>query len=466
MDVRVKFLGASGEVTGSKYLLQIGNFRLLLDCGLFQGRKQLRELNWAEFPVDPSTIDAVVLTHAHLDHTGYLPRLFRNGYNGPVYCTTATADLMNLILMDSAKLQVEEANYAKKKGYSKHANPEPLYTTDDVVPIDDHVKSFRFEETVSIAPNITARFYNAGHILGAAIVELTITGDAQTKRVVFSGDLGRYNDPILFPPKTIEEADILFVESTYGNRAIKTTDREDILEVMNEAFDKDGNIVVPAFSIGRTQTLLMYLKNVLMTKEIPNEVKIFVDSPMAISATAFYRKHQDYHKLRGIDLDEDESFMTLRRHLTISRTPDDSKKINETTKDSIIIAGSGMMTGGRVLHHLFKRLPIPENVLLISGYQAEGSRGRRLQEGATTVRIFGQEVDVRAKVFTIHGLSAHADRNELLQWLSGFKDAPKHTFVVHGETEAANALKDSLTEKGWNASVPTYLENVELFKNI
>jgi metallo-beta-lactamase family protein len=465
MDIRVKFLGAACEVTGSKYLLQIGDFNLLLDCGLFQGRKKLRELNWAEFPIEPSTINAVVLTHAHLDHTGYLPRLFRNGYMGPVYCTTATADLMNLILMDSANLQVEEARYAKKKGYSKHANPQPLYDTNDVKPIADHVKGYRFEETVSIAENINARFYNAGHILGAAIVELTITGDMQTKKIVFSGDLGRYNDPILFPPHTMEEADILFVESTYGNRTVKQTDREDILRLMNETFERDGNLVVPAFSIGRTQTLLMYLKNVLVNKEIPS-VKIVVDSPMAIEATAFYRKHQDYHKLRGIDLDEDESFITLRKHLTISRSSEDSKRINEITHDSIIIAGNGMMSGGRILHHLFHRLSNPDNVILISGYQAEGSRGRQLQEGAKTIRIFGQDVPVKAKVFTINGLSAHADRDELLRWLSGFKNPPKETFTVHGETESANALKDTLVSKGWNATVPHYLENVELFKHI
>src|SRR6516225_2043653 len=256
MDIRVKFLGAASEVTGSKYLLQIDDLYLLVDCGLFQGRKKLKELNWDEFPVDPSTIDAVVITHAHLDHTGYLPRLFRNGYRGPVYCTTATADLMDLILMDSARLQMEEARYAKKKGYSTHIDPEPLYTDNDVIPIAEHIKSFKFEETVSIAENIKARFYNAGHILGAGITELTITGDEQTKKIVFSGDLGRYNDPILFPPHTIEEADILFVESTYGNRTIKQTDREDILKVMNEAFEHNGNVVVPAFSIGRTQTLL------------------------------------------------------------------------------------------------------------------------------------------------------------------------------------------------------------------
>ena len=465
MNVEVKFLGAAGEVTGSKYLLQIGDFNLLVDCGLFQGRKQLRELNWNKFPVDITSIHAVVLTHAHLDHTGYLPRLFRNGYRGPVYCTTATADLMNLILMDSARLQMEEARYAKKKGYADQEDPEPLYTDDDVTPIADHIRSFKFEETVSIAENIEARFYNAGHILGAAIVEFILRGEAQTKKIVFSGDLGRYNDPILFPPHAIEEADILFVESTYGNRTIKQTDREDILKVMNEAFDYDGNVIVTAFSIGRTQTLLMYLKNVLTSKEIPS-VTVVVDSPMAIAATAFYRKHQDYHKLRGIDLDEDESFMTLRKNLVVSRTPEESKKINDISHACVIIAGNGMMTGGRVVHHLFNRLPDPHNVILIPGYQAEGSRGRQLQNGADTIKIFGHDIPANAKVFTINGLSAHADRDELLRWLDGFKQPPKQTFIIHGEAESANALQETLAAKGWNATVPHYLENAELFKNI
>lgn len=465
MNIRVKFLGAASEVTGSKYLLQIDDFKLLVDCGLFQGKKKLRELNRAAFPVAPASIDAVILTHAHLDHTGYLPRLFRDGYNGPVFCTSATADLMQLLLMDSAKLQVEEANYAKRKGYSVHDNPEPLYTPGDVPSIADHVQTCRFGETVIISDKIKARFYNAGHILGAAIVELTIAGDEHTKKIVFSGDLGRYNDQILFPPHVIEEADILFVESTYGNKRITTTDREDILKVMNEVFERDGNLVVPAFSIGRTQTLLMHLKNVLMSKEIPS-VKIVVDSPMAIAATAFYRKHQDYHKLRGIDLDEDESFMTLRKHLTVSRTTEESKKINEITHDSIIIAGNGMMSGGRVLHHLYHRLPDPNNVIIISGYQAEGSRGRQLQEGASSVQIFGEDVPARAKVFTISGLSAHADQDELVRWINGFKKPPEKTFIVHGETIPANALAGILARKGWWVSVPCYLEHIELFKSI
>ncbi len=465
MNINVKFLGAAGEVTGSKYLLEIGDFNLLVDCGLFQGRKKLRELNWNEFPVDVANINAVILTHAHLDHTGYLPRLFRNGYRGPVYCTTATADLMQLILMDSAKLQTEEANFARRKGYSEHSDPQPLYDEDDVKPIAEHVLGCHFEEDVSIAPFITARFYNAGHILGAAIVELTVTAETQTKKIVFSGDLGRYNDPILFPPHAIEEADILFIESTYGNRTIKQTDRQDILDVMNEAFERDGSIVVPAFSIGRTQTLLMYLKNVLMSKEIP-EVKIIVDSPMAIAATAFYREHKSYHKLRGVDLDEDESFMTLRKNLIVCRTPEDSKKINDIIGDAVIIAGNGMMSGGRVVHHLFNRLPDPDNVILIPGYQSEGSRGRQLQDGADTVRIFGQDVTVRARTFTINGLSAHADRDELLRWVDGFKKPPKQTFIVHGEAESANALAQALAARGWAATVPHYLENVQLFKNI
>lgn len=465
MNINVKFLGAAGEVTGSKYLLQIDKFNLLIDCGLFQGRKKLRELNWDEFPVDVTSINAVILTHAHLDHTGYLPRLFRNGYRGPVYCTTATADLMQLILMDSARLQVEEANFARRKGYSEHNDPQPLYDEDDVKPIAEYVQGYHFEEDVLISPLIKARFYNAGHILGAAIVELTITGATQTKKIVFSGDLGRYNDPILFPPHTIEEADILFIESTYGNRTIKQTDRQDILDVMNEAFERDGNIVVPAFSIGRTQTLLMYLKNVLMSGEIPS-VTIIVDSPMAIAATAFYRKHKAYHKLSDVDLDEDESFMTLRKHLIVSRTPEESKKINDIKKDSVIIAGNGMMSGGRVVHHLFNRLPGENNVILIPGYQAEGSRGRQLQEGADTVRIFGQDVPVKAKTFTINGLSAHADKDELLRWVDGFKQPPKQTFIVHGESESANALAQTLEARGWNATVPHYLENFQLFKNI
>jgi metallo-beta-lactamase family protein len=465
MNVRVKFLGAAGEVTGSKYLLQIDDFNLLLDCGLFQGRKDLRLLNWNEFPVDPKTIDAVVITHAHLDHTGYLPKLFKDGYSGPVYCTTATADLMDLILMDSAGLQVEEARFAKKKGYSKHEDPQPLYTVEDVIPIKDNIVGTTFENPIQIAPRISVCFYNAGHILGAAIVELTLTGHEQTKKIVFSGDLGRPNDIILNPPQIMKEADILFVESTYGNRDITATDMEDVIDIMNDTFEHDGNIVVPAFSIGRTQTLLMMLKKLLDSKEIP-KVRIFVDSPMAIKATEFYRKHKSYHKLADTDIENDETFLELRNNLTVTRTADESKKINDYTHDTVIIAGSGMMTGGRILHHLAHRLPHEDNVIMITGYQPEGGRGRRLQNGEPTLRIFGQDVPVKAKVFTINGLSAHADRSELLDWLDGFDKAPKQTFIVHGEKESANALCDTLIDKGWNAHVPHYLENVELFDHI
>ncbi len=465
MNVRVKFLGAAGEVTGSKYLLQIDDFTLLLDCGLFQGRKDLRVLNWNPFPIAPNTIDAVVITHAHLDHTGYLPKLFKDGYNGPVYCTTATADLMNLILMDSAGLQVEEAKFAKKKGYSKHENPQPLYTIEDVEPIKDNIIGATFENPIQISPRVSVCFYNAGHILGAAIVELTLTGEEQTKKIVFSGDLGRPNDTILYPPHIMKKADVLFVESTYGNRDITPTEREDVLDIMNETFEKDGNIIVPAFSIGRTQTLLMMLKNVLDSKEIP-KVRIFVDSPMAIKATEFYRKHKSYHRLKETDIEHDEEFLTLRNYLTVTKTAEESKKINDYARDTVIIAGSGMMTGGRILHHLFHRLPHEENLVLITGYQPEGGRGRRLQNGEPTLRIFGQDVPVKSRVFTVNGLSAHADRSELLDWLNGFERPPKQTFVVHGEKESANALCDTLKGKGWNAHVPHYLENVELFTHI
>ncbi|HSD14816.1 MAG TPA: MBL fold metallo-hydrolase, partial [Flavobacterium sp.] len=448
MDVSVLFLGAASEVTGSKYLLKIDHFNLLVDCGLFQGKRNLKELNWAEFPIKPEEINAVIITHAHTDHTGYLPRLCRLGYKNPVYCTTATAELMQLILMDSAKFQVEDAEYARKKGYSKHEHPEPLYTPEDVELIEPCVQSVPFEEKIDITDQISVSFHNAGHVLGAAIVEITLTGATETKKIVFSGDLGRYNDPLLYPPKNREYADILFVESTYGDKVIKQTDRNDIIEIMNETFEKDGNLIVPAFAIGRTQTLLMYLTRVMMSKEIPL-VQIVVDSPMAISATALYRKYSDYHKLKDIDLEEDDAFMTLKKCLIISKTSDDSKKINDITKDLVIIAGNGMMSGGRIMHHLFRRLPDPKNVVLIPGYQAEGSKGRRLQNGEKTIRIFGQEIEVNAKIFTIHGLSAHADRNELLQWLSGFKQPPQRTFVIHGEADSAGALCDTLKEQGW-----------------
>ncbi|ESU22672.1 hypothetical protein FEDK69T_19300 [Flavobacterium enshiense DK69] len=465
MDVSILFLGAASEVTGSKYLLRIDHFNLLVDCGMFQGKRKLKELNWADFPIKPEEINAVVLTHAHTDHTGYLPRLVRLGYKNPVYCTSATADLMHLMLMDTAKFQVEDAEFAKKKGYSKHENPKPLFTQEDVECIQPMIRTASFEERIQITEQIAVTFYNAGHVLGAAIIEITLIGDTETKKIVFSGDLGRYNDPLLYPPKTIDFADILFVESTYGDKIIKQTDRNDIIEIMNETFEKDGNLMVPAFAVGRTQTLLMYLKNIMMTKEIPL-VKIAVDSPMAISATELYRKHSDYHKLKDIDLEEDEAFLILKKCLIISKTSDDSKKINDITQDLVIIAGNGMMSGGRIMHHLFHRLSDPKNVVLIPGYQAEGSKGRLLQEGAKTIRIFGQEIDVNAKIFTIHGLSAHADRNELLQWLSGFKRAPMKTFVIHGEKESAGALCEALKEQGWNAQVPSYMDEIELFKNI
>jgi metallo-beta-lactamase family protein len=465
MNVRVKFLGASGEVTGSKYLLQIDDFNLLIDCGLFQGRKDLRLLNWAAFPIPPAEINAVVITHAHLDHTGYLPKLFKEGFDGPVYCTTATADLMELILMDSAGLQVEEAKYAKKKGSSKHEDPQPLYNEENVKPIKDHIQATTFEKHLKINNNISVCFYNAGHILGAAIVELTLQGDNQVKKIVFSGDLGRPNDPILYPPQIMKHADVLFVESTYGNRDIDPTDTEAVIDIMNETFEKDGNIIVPAFSIGRTQNILLMLSHLLHQKEIP-KVRIFLDSPMAIKATEFYRKHKSYHKLADTDLESDEQFLILKNNLTITNSAEDSKKINDYTKDTVIIAGSGMMTGGRIMHHLRKRLPEEENVIMITGYQPEGGRGWRLQRGEKTLRIFGQDVPVNAKVFNINGLSAHADRSELLDWLKGFETQPKMTFVVHGEKESAGALCNTLKEWGWNAHVPHYLENVELFQQI
>ena len=467
MDVRVKFLGAAGTVTGSKYLLEIDDYRLLIDCGLFQGLKSLRIRNWDELPIDVSSINAVVLTHAHIDHSGYLPRLVKEGYDGLIYCTHASADLLKLLLLDSAKLQEEEADFARKKGYSKHENPQPLYTTDDVERMLPQVRSFPFHQSFELTPNLHVNFAYAGHILGASIVEVTLKGTSQTKKLVFSGDLGRQTDPILYPPQKISHADILFIESTYGNRKNPETGvKEKLADAINQTIERHGCVLIPAFSVGRTQNLLMYLKDLMAEKAIP-ELEVFMDSPMAISATEIYGRHMEDHKLSQEIIDTDESFLTLNRNLITVRTREASAYLNNKKERAIILSASGMMTGGRVLHHLYHRLSRPSDSVLIVGYQAAGSRGRDLLEGAKTIRIFGEEIPVRCQVIEIDGMSAHADQDELHNWLSHFKDHPKKTFIIHGEPESAEQLRRYIDhELGWNAYVPAYLESAELFRGI
>jgi metallo-beta-lactamase family protein len=465
MNVYVKFLGGTESVTGSRFLLNVGGFRLLFDCGLFQGLKSLRLRNWETFPVDASSIDAVIISHAHIDHTGYLPKLVKEGFNGPIYCTEPTADLMELMLLDSAKLQEEEASYAAHKGYSKHANPLPLYTALDVQSVFPLLKKYPFGKVFRVNNNVEVRFSEAGHLLGAAITELIIQGDTQRKTIVFSGDLGRSADVMLRPPTLIKSADVLFVESTYGDKSNPSLNPAlDLQNVVNAAMRRKGVLLIPAFAVGRTQVLLYYLHNLMQEDLIP-DVPVYIDSPMAISATYLYYKYPQYHKVvfnQSVFAREMETNM-----LVFVKNQTHSKGLNEIKSNAIVISSSGMMTGGRILHHLYHRLRNPQDTLLIAGYQAEGTRGADLVSGKKSIRIFGEEVPVNCKVESMTTLSGHADREELFAWLKGFSDSPKKTFTVHGEQPAIGHYAAQITSTlGWNVMVPHYLESVSLFEGI
>ncbi len=465
MDVRVKFLGASGTVTGSRFLLEVGEFRILFDCGLFQGLKELRLRNWDEFPVNAASINAIIISHAHIDHTGYLPKLVKEGFKGPVYCTHPTADLMELMLLDSAKLQEEEAAYAFAKGYSKHSNPLPLYTSGDVQPIFPLLRKHKFEDKVKIHERVEIIFHDAGHLLGAAITEILIKGDQQNKRIVFSGDLGRYNDAMLNPPTPIVNADILFIESTYGNKDNPPGNPADDLErIVKETFQNQGVLIIPAFAVGRTQVLLYYLHQLMEQDRIP-DVPVYIDSPMATSATYLYYLHPDYHKVKFSHAEFAHRLET--NMLVFVKSMKHSKELNKIKSNAIIISSSGMMTGGRILHHMYNRLRNKQDTLLVSGYQAEGTRGRKLVDKSPTIKIFGEEVPVNCRVENMTSLSGHADREELFTWMKNIKVKPKITFVVHGENpdlkNYAQAIRDRLD---WNVIQPEYLESVSLFKGI
>lgn len=465
MDVRVKFLGASGSVTGSRYLLEVGDFKILFDCGLFQGLKELRLRNWDPFPVDVTSIDAVIISHAHIDHTGYLPRLVKEGYDGPVYCTRPTADLLELLLLDSAKLQEEEAAYAHAKGFSQHSNPQPLYTTQDAQRVFPLVKAYSLDEPVTLSNRIQLVFRNAGHLLGAAISEIVIQGDQQTKTLVFSGDLGRNNDPLLKPPVQIKQADVLFIESTYGHKKNPAGDPAgDLARVVNDTFKRGGILLIPAFAVGRTQNLLFYLHQLMEENHIP-DVPVYIDSPMATSATYLYYRHTGYHKAASVATGFARQLET--NMLVFVKSGTHSKQLNELKSRAIIISSSGMMTGGRVLHHLYNRLRNENDTVLVAGYQAAGTRGRDLVDKKSSIRIFGEDVPVRCQVENMVSLSSHADHDELFEWMSAFTDKPKVTFTVHGENPGlALYAQEIRTRFGWNVIQPEYLENVYLFKGI
>jgi metallo-beta-lactamase family protein len=463
MDVRAKFLGANRTVTGSKHLLEIDDFRLLVDCGMFQGMKVLRLRNWDPFPVEPTSINALILTHAHIDHTGYLPRLVRDGFSGPIYCTNATADLATLLLRDSAKLQMEEAEYTKRKGYSIHPNPEPLYNEKDVERVLPLFRTINYEEKFEVRPNVFAEFLRAGHILGATMIRVTVQGKDHEKTILFSGDIGRYNDPLHPIPAVVKSADILFMESTYGNKIPVHVDiLEELAMKLRNALKRGGCVVIPAFAVGRTQMILYYLRQLFISGRM-EPCKVFVDSPMAIAATKLYKHYLD-ENFPGNELDDNLFDFS---QLTYVTEQSQSVGLNDIKSGAIIISASGMATGGRILHHLANRLPRRDDTILFIGFQVEGTRGRDLLEGRNEIRIFGELFPVYCDVQQVVGFSAHADRDELRQWLNGFESSPKMTFVVHGEIEAAVAMKDYIKNTlGWNAMVPEYLESYKLFTGI
>ncbi len=465
MNVRVKFLGGAESVTGSRYLVEVDQYRFLFDCGLFQGLKELRLRNWDTFPVDPATIQAVVLSHAHIDHSGYLPKLVREGFSGPVYCTPPTADLLEIMLIDSAKLQEEETAYAIHKGYSRHAHPLPLYTEADARAVFPLLKTFHYNETFQLSDRISVTYRDAGHLLGSAITEIIIQGENQKKKIVFSGDLGRYHSEMLHPPAVIEQADVLFIESTYGNKDNPVGNpEEELARIANETFDKKGVLLIPAFSVGRTQGLLYHLRKLMKENRVP-DVPVYIDSPMAISATYLFFTHAGYLK-NTFNLKEFAHEVETNM-LVFVRSNEHSRSLNQVKQRAIIISSSGMMTGGRILHHLYHRLRRKEDTVLIAGYQAEGTRGRRLLDGEKTIKIFGEEVPVHCRVEYTSSMSGHADREELFRWMSQIKGKPKFTFTVHGEGSDLYAYADAIRQRlEWNVIVPKYLESVQLFESI
>jgi len=457
---KITFLGAAGTVTGSKYLIEAEGKKLLVDSGLFEGSKELKQRNWDKLPIDPATIDWVLLTHAHIDHTGYLPRLVRNGYKGPIYANVATRELCQLLLPDSAHLQEEDAQYAAKKHYTNHKPPLPLYTVAEAQVALTQFRDIPSNDVFKISPQFSVRPHDAGHILGATWLELTVTENGKQFLMVFSGDIGRYDQPILNDPESPLGADYLLCESTYGDREHPTGSvLDELADVVTRTAKRGGSVVIPAFAVDRTQLLMYYLRVLEDQKRIPS-LPVYVDSPMAINVTEMYVRHRADHDIRQSG--NDDILNVKNVHLT--RTVEDSKKINDVTTPCIIISASGMITGGRVLHHLAKRLPDSRSAVLLVGYQAEGSGGRALQNGAKFLQIHGEQIPVRAEVVDIAQLSAHAGKSELLRWLSGFQAAPKQTFMIHGEPSGLTGLRDAIVAQyKWpNVTIPEYLQSFDL----
>jgi metallo-beta-lactamase family protein len=450
------FLGAARTVTGSKHLLEVDGFRVLIDCGLFQGLKDLRARNWSPFAVPPETVDCVVLTHAHIDHTGWLPRLVSQGFKGPVYCTAATADLCGLVLPDAAHLQEEDAKFANRRGYSRHHPALPLYTEADAAEALTRLRPSPFGRKIAIGAGFEIEFINAGHLLGSSYVKLT-RADGSSPGILFGGDLGRYGRPILPDPTPGVDADVLLVESTYGDRIHPQDDDGTALaRVIADTHARGGKVIIPAFAIGRVEELLYWLFKLEDAGSVPS-MPIYVDSPMAIKGIAFYQARTD---------ELDGAMDVMRRKLprfTAVKSGRDSKALVENDRPAVIIASSGMATGGRVVHHLAAGLPDSRNTVLFVGFQAAGTRGRQLIDGARHVKMFGQLVPVHAKIEKIDGLSSHADAAEIIRWLRTFPRAPKVTYLVHGEVVAQEALRLRIQkELGWHVEVPMHGQKVDV----
>lgn len=451
--IKIHFLGASETVTGSKYVIDTGDRKIMIDCGLFQGLKKLRLLNWDYLPVAIKEIDTVLITHGHLDHTGYLPRLVKMGYNKSIRGTGPTLDVAEIILRDSAKIQEEEAEWANKKGYSKHSPAEPLYTLKDAERAIHHFKSVPEGQWMDLYPEIKARFQYNGHIIGATFIELDVHG----KRFVFSGDIGRKEDLLMRSPKKPRKADFLFTESTYGNRLHLDVDVEEKLKkIVNHTVENGGILIIPSFAVERAQTLMYLFWKLKERKAIPN-IPMIMDSPMGANVLGVFTNNLAWHKLSESDCQKMCGAFEIVEGFkeTLAIVSDKSPKI--------VIAGSGMVSGGRVLTYLQEHIDKPENSVLLSGFQAEGTRGRRLMEGAKEIKIYGKYYDVKAEIFNIQALSAHADQSELLDWMSEIKDQPEKVFLVHGEPHAADTLRVKIKDTyGWDCEIPELYSIVEV----
>lgn len=452
--MHLQFLGAAGTVTGSKYLIRSEHNRILVDCGLFQGFKPLRLRNWAEPPFKPADVAAVVLTHAHIDHSGYLPVLIKKGFRGRIYCSEATADLCRIMLPDAARLAEEDAERANRRGYSKHKPALPLYTEKDAEAALQRFVTVAYGHDFEPAQGLRVRLAPAGHILGAATVRVS---DGRMT-LAFSGDLGRSHDSIMLPPESIARADFLVVESTYGDRRHEPTDPETELgHVIARTIARGGTVVVPAFAVGRTQSLLLSIARLKAKKKIPRDLPVYLNSPMATDATDIYRRHRAEHRLSDKDC---EAMCTVARIVT---SIEESKKLNRSREPKVLIAGSGMATGGRVIHHIAAFGSRPENTIVFAGFQAGGTRGAAILGGAREVKIHGNYVPIHAEIVALGNLSAHADADELMSWLKAFEEAPRRTFITHGEPAAADALRLQIQDElGWDVEVPEHLQAVNL----